>query len=183
MKQVALVVSLVAAIMLTGCAGNKMTSFRKHGASMEDERRDWGLCGGDFHANGRLRTTPNGTVVECMRDKGYLTLNDYYVEQHISFVNVRQPEQGYVPTDTLQACRFLQLDKGLCSRGVFFLTKANLAASIKCMSSRGFEPTVPDQGSGFQIVDNVRTLSPNFCLSLTPRNQMGGVRFNGWRWE
>ncbi|MEO5669860.1 MAG: hypothetical protein ABIR26_04125 [Ramlibacter sp.] len=180
--KLAIVLSCAAALVLVGCAYGNMTSFRKHGASLEDERRDWGLCGGDFHTNGAPRVTPDGKVVGCMRNKGYQTLNDYYVEQKVSFVNLRNPEKKYVPTEALEQCGFSQFEKkGLCSE--FFVEKAKLPATIRCLSSWGFEPTIPDQGGGFRIVDDVRALPPNFCLYLTPRNGKGGVTFNGWRWE
>ncbi len=185
MNGVAILSSLFAVLLLQGCGYAQMTYFRKHSASMTDERRDWGLCGGNFLANGQLKAVIDKDILRCMTDKGYLTLNDYYVEQQVSFVSRRTPEKTYIEPEIIRICGFSQLDrksKMPCQAEPYIL-KSQQASVVKCMSGHDFEPTLPRQGTAFRIIPDQDKVHPHFCLSLTPRNGKGGVSLFQTRWE
>lgn len=64
-----LAVLLVA--ILAGCV--QRYDLDKPGITGEQERIDWGLCGGDFLPGGRIQIAgeDSGAVLACMREKGY----------------------------------------------------------------------------------------------------------------
>jgi len=169
-------------VILQGCGYANMTYFRKHQATIEDERRDWGLCGGNFFPDGKVRPALDAKTLECMNKKGYETINDYYVEQHIGFMNRQNPSKSYIESEILAACGFRWHQDGICQNEPYIF-KDRLAAAVKCMSRNGFEATPPRYKHGFRIVDGLRPPESLFCTSLTPRNKKGGVSLGDWRLE
>lgn len=63
---------LVLILMLSACVGQRY-DIVKTGVSEEQERQDWGLCGGNFDANGNpeINTEERDVVFNCMKQKGY----------------------------------------------------------------------------------------------------------------
>lgn len=174
-------IAVIASLSIQGCAYNEMTYFRKHGATVPDERREWGLCGGNFQPDGQVWPTIDTSALKCMSEKGYQSLNDYYVEQQISFINRSNPDSIYIDNEILEQCGFRRVD-GLC-KTERYIPKSQLSRIIRCMSGRSYEVTLPRYKSAFRIIENDRGLSPNFCLTMTPRNGKEGVSLGGWRFE
>lgn len=175
----------VLAIALTSCGLTQATYFRSYSATQEDERAAWGLCGGDFLPNGQLDPKIEPRVVSCMRNRGFLMINEYYVEDHIDFVLRSDPaERFYIYTD-LKECGAQAVDSGICSETHFGLhvDRRDVPALSRCMSRKGYTPALPRYKQGLRIIENGREINGNFCLSLTPRNQKGGVSLGKYRFE
>ena len=172
----------VLSLILQGCAYNEMTYFRKHRATVADERKDWGLCGGNFLPDGQVQPVMDADILKCMSGKGYQSLNDYYVEQQISFINRAKPSSFYIASEILDKCGFSQLREGICKHEAYILKK-NLSRVMNCMSTNGYEAALPRYKSAYRIIENDRQLGRDFCLSLTPRSGKGGVSLGGARWE
>lgn len=169
-------------LFVKGCAYKEMTYFRKHGATVTDERTDWGLCGGNYLPDGQLESLVNTDILKCMSEKGYQSLNDYYFEQQISFVNRMAPTSVYIPFEILDNCGFNYLHKGVCSQERYIL-KHKVSQVIQCMSHHGYEATLPRYKLAYRIIEERRGPSPNFCLALTPKNGKGGISIGGRRFE
>ncbi|MBN8462456.1 MAG: hypothetical protein J0M01_06525 [Dechloromonas sp.] len=172
----------VLSLFMEGCAYKEMTYFRKPNATVAEERTDWGLCGGNFLPDGQVQPVMDEKLLNCMSKKGYQSINDYYVEQQISFKNRANPTSFYIASETVDNCGFSHLSEGLCKHERYIL-KRNLSRAIACMSANGYEATLPRYKSAYRIIDNDRQLSGSFCLSLTPRSGKGGVSLGGARWE
>ena len=171
-------------VLVQGCAYNEMTYFRKHGATLEDERRDWGLCGGNFLADQQLSPVIQRGALTCMREKGYLTLNDYYEENFISFQSLNR-ENASPTLKEMEQCglrTYKAKEKKACS-GTRFVLTSDLAKVTQCMKLNGYEPTIPRFGKVVRLVDDPSKLHPNFCVFLSPKNRRGGVSFGGTRLE
>jgi hypothetical protein len=173
---------ILVALFLSACATNQSTYFRKHQATLADERKDWGLCGGDFFPSGALKPEISEEVLHCMRGKGYETLNDYYVEEHVGFVRNDNPEDFRLEPGVLRTCGVRWPEKGLCSyQG--YIPKRILQDFVKCMSSYGYQVALPRWKLGIPVVDDRRDFDPLFCMYLTPRNSKGGVSLGNRRVE
>jgi hypothetical protein len=181
-KQITILFLMSILLFVQGCAYREMTYFRKHGATVADERADWGLCGGNYLPGGQLESLVNSDILKCMSEKGYQSLNDYYFEQQISFVNRMNPTSFYIPFDVLDKCGFNHLQKGVCSQERYIL-KQRVSQVLRCMSFHGYEATPPRYKSAYRIIEERRGPSPNFCLTLTPKNGKGGISLGGWRFE
>lgn len=173
---------LMFALLLEGCAYKEMTYFRKHTATVDDERRDWRLCGGSFLPDGQVSPNVDPKVLQCMNEKGYQSLNDYYEEQQISFVNNLGPDPWYVPGNILDACGFRRLKDGICG-STYYVEKYDIAKVMRCMSSHGYRAVPPRYKSSFRIIESKTPPNSNFCLYLTPKNGKGGVSLGGRRLE
>ena len=61
-------------VLVLAAAGGCVQRYdlEKPGGTAEQERMDWGLCGGDY-LPGRLQIAAEDSeaVLECMREKGY----------------------------------------------------------------------------------------------------------------
>lgn len=174
---------LIIILVLEGCGYANMTYFRKHQATIEDERRDWGLCGGNFLPNGNITASMDAKVLKCMSKKGYETINDYYEEQHIGFVNREDPGKLYIDSQVLQECGFEKRKEKNSICPDYYIYKSKLSAVVACMSRKGFDATPPRYKHGFRIIDGLSPPDPLFCTSLTPRNKKGGVSLGDSRLE
>lgn len=60
----------VLALLLAGCV--QRYDLDKPGGTAEQERIDWGLCGGDY-LPGKVQITADDrkAVLQCMKEKGY----------------------------------------------------------------------------------------------------------------
>lgn len=182
-RQIYTALSIFAMLFAQGCAQQGMTYFRKTQASVADERRDWGLCGGNFLANGEVLPKMTPKVLICMRDHGYQSINDYYVEQQLSFIdNVNSTVISIFDTQIDQYQCGFRRTQGLCKVEPY-IPRSRLSNVISCMSSNGYEATLPRYKSAFRIIEDTQEVSPNFCLALTPRSGNGGVSLGGWRLE
>jgi hypothetical protein len=168
---------------LQACGYREATYFRKHEATLEDERRDWGLCGGNFYPSGRLIPVISPPVLKCMHEKGYLTMNDYYEEDHIAFIDSKNPEETLISEDDRNACGIKNTGRDSICWIQNYIVKDTLPNVIKCMRRRGFEPALPKNKSGYRLIDNERTLSKLYCLTLSPKNKKGGISLFQWRVE
>lgn len=168
---------------LQACGYREATYFRKNKATLEDERREWGLCGGNFYSNGRLSPVISVPVINCMHDKGYLTMNDYYEEDHISFLNSKTPEETFIYEDDRNACGIKNTIKNSICEGQSYIVKDTLPNVIKCMRRRGFEPALPRNKAAIRLIDDEKTLSNTYCLTLSPKNKRGGISLFQWRLE
>lgn len=172
-------------LLSQGCANKEMTYFRKHGASVEDERREWGLCGGNFLSDGQVSPITKRHAIECMKDKGYLTLNDYYEEQLISFYKANSTKV-WPSVEEMDACGFSitrkdQVDRS-CS-GIRYILSDRLPKVTQCMTGFGYEPIIPRLGNDFRIIKDPAKLPRLFCLYYSPKSGKGGVSLGGWRLE
>lgn len=77
---------------LVGCGASEATFFRKHGATVKEERVDWGLCGGNFQPGGAVRPNFDPELLRCMQAKGYATINNYYVEDFVWWMHRTEEE-------------------------------------------------------------------------------------------
>lgn len=170
-------------LFLQGCAYNQMTYFRKHNATVADERTDWGLCGGNFLPDGQVRPAMDANVLKCMSEKGYQSINDYYVEQQISFMYRANPSKFYIDSEVEDKCGFGRLRESFFCKTEAFILKRNLPRVIACMSTNGYEAILPRYKSAYRIIDDERKLSKDYCLSMTPRSGKGGVSLGGARLE
>lgn len=170
-------------LVLQGCAYNQMTYFRKHKATVADERTDWGLCGGNFLPDGQVQPVMDTKILKCMSDKGYQSLNDYYVEQQISFMYRADPTKFYIDSEVEDKCGFSRLRESFACKTYAFILKRNLSRAMACMSANGYDAILPRDKSAYRIIDDDRKLSQNFCLSMTPRSGKGGVSLGGARLE
>jgi len=171
----------VFASFLVSCASSQATYFRKLNASVEDERRDWGLCGGDFYPSGLVKPQVSESILQCMVSKGYETLNDYYIEEHIGFVRRDKLEDYYIPIATLSNCGMTWLESGAICKHQGFVLRETLPSFVNCMSRAGYALALPRYKMGILIVNDLDTLSPLFCAFLTPRNQQGGMSLGNRR--
>ncbi len=175
------VLLLLSLLLLTACAMNESTYFRKYEASLGDERREWGLCGGSFFPSGQLRPEVTSTVIECMRRKGFETINDYYLEEHVGFIRKDNLEDYYIGSDVLEACGMHWLsDESTFCKTYGYIPRRSLPSFVNCMARNGYELTLPRYKLGFRVVDDPPP-DRNFCMVLTPRNQKGGVSLGNAR--
>lgn len=177
------VLSLILLVaMIQGCAYNEMTYFRKHGATLEDERRDWGLCGGNFLADQQVSPIINREALTCMSKKGYLTINDYYEEQFISFQRLTRDNSP--PTvSQMEACGYRMYKASNTCKGHWFVLTSDLPKVTQCMSRYGYEPTIPRFGKTVRLVEDPTKLHPVFCTFLSPKNRRGDPSLSGNRLE
>ena len=173
----------VLSLVIQGCAYKEMTYFRKQGATVAQERTDWGLCGGNFLPDGQVRPEMDANVLKCMSEKGYQSINDYYVEQQISFMYRANPSKFYIDSEVEDKCGFSRLRESFFCKHEAFILKRNLSRVIACLSTNGYEAILPRYKSAYRIIDDERKLSKDYCLSMTPRSGKGGVSLGGARLE
>lgn len=161
-----LVYALAVSLLIGGCATHQTAHFRKPGASLEAERTDWGLCGGNFYPSGIVRAEADATVLKCMREKGYLTHNEYYVEQYVEFVNRVRPESSAGKHEAGLSCGMLLTTTGFC-QGRAYIPRSRLPGFIQCMSTRGFDEVLPHDGFALRILEHGQVLDGNFCILRT----------------
>ena len=157
---------LLITLSLASCATTPNTFFRKVDASEADERMDWGLCGGDFFADGSVRPDFDRSVLNCMYGKGYRTMNEYYVEQFVDFYDPRSPQDVNSPSlDTLVACGVERYSGGLCdSQNV--VDRRKLSSFVKCMTAKGYRSVLPRTRWAVRIIENNEEITSSFCLML-----------------
>ena len=169
-------------LVLVGCSATESTFFRKHGASREQERIDWGLCGGNFLENRMLEPSTDPTLLNCMRSKGYSTFNEYYYESKIEWRKKdNKSEEPLV--SLLKNCGVLEMKQPSSCEGYIYLYRQDLPAISTCLNQNGYEPSLPRQKGGIFIFDKNERVDGNFCLYLSPRNKKGGISFGAYRLE
>lgn len=110
-------------------------------------------------------------------------MNDYYEEDHIWFLNVKNPEKTYINRDVERDCGIKTTRRGSLCESEAYIVKDTLPNVVKCMRRRGFEPALPRNRVAYRLVDNERTLPSNYCLTLSPKNKKGGISLFQWRLE
>lgn len=160
------VMALATTSLITSCSTMQLTPMRRANASMSDQRRDWGLCGGNFLPNGMVRPDYGASVIACMRSKGYQTLNDYYVEQHVDFSNIND-RYVYAPKDVLRQCGVQYVADTLCSNQGYVM-RSRLPQVSSCMQRKGYSLSLPQSFvDSVRILEDNKPFSPLFCLDMT----------------
>ena len=168
-KVINIAAPLLVASLLASCATTQNTYFRKADASRADERADWGLCGGDFFPDGSVRPDFDRSVLSCMYEKGYRTMNEYYVEQFVDFYDPRSPQDVNSPSfDTKKACGVERYSGGICDfQNV--VDRSKLKSFVSCMTAKGYRPILPRSSLAVRIIENGEEVTQAFCLMLQRR--------------
>lgn len=167
---------------VNSCGYREATYFRKYQATQQDERTAWGLCGGDFLPNGRVHPTIEREVIDCMRSRGFVTLNQYYVEDHIGFSSIRDPADNFYIKQHLEACGVVYPPETICE--IFpYVFRNELSEVSSCMAERGYTPSLPRYKQGVRIFEEHAAVPKLFCLTLSPKNQRGGISLGSSRIE
>ena len=178
-----LIVSFSLSVLLTcsACSSTRATYFRKNGATVEDERVAWGLCGGNFYENGIPKPVMTKGVLECMGSKGFQSVNSYYTETLVAWT---RPDSNGVYTrhyDELKDCGARLFSKGWC-KGNLFILKSEFNEINRCMSTKGYIAAIPRNRGGIRVYNmELDKVDSNFCLYLLPKNKKGGLSFGDWR--
>ncbi len=174
------VILLTVMFILGACTSTRTTYFRKYGATVEDERIAWGLCGGNFFENGVPQPVMSKEVLGCMESKGFQSVNSYYAENLVAWT---RPDSNGVYTrhyNELKDCGARRYSKGLC-KGNLFILQSEFNEINRCMSTKGYVAAIPRNRGGIRVFKQLNEVSSNFCLYLTPKNEKGSMSFGDWR--
>lgn len=180
-KEVLIVaIMLMTILIISACSSTRTTYFRKYGATVEDERVAWSLCGGNFYENGAPHPVKSKGVLGCMENKGFQAVNSYYTETLVAWTI---PDSNGVYTrhyNELKDCGARHFPKGLCE-GNLFILQSEFNEINRCMSTKGFVAAIPRNRGGIRVFKQLDEVSSNFCLYLTPKNKKGSMSFGDWR--